>query len=435
MLVYVLNRNGQPLMPTQRAGKVRRMLRDGKARVIKHCPFTIQLLYDTGDTVQDVSLGIDAGSRHVGISATTDVEELYAGEVELRDDISGNLTVRREFRRARRNRETRYRKARFNNRARSKHKGWLAPSVEAKIGMHIRVISDICSILPVNKITVEVAAFDTQKMQNPEISSVEYQQGTLMGYTIREYLAEKFNHKCCYCGRPQESGIRFEVEHLTPKIKGGSNCIANLGWSCHDCNQRKGALTCEEFGHPEVRGKAKVSMKHAAHMSIMRWTLYKRLKVIYGDMIHLTYGSTTSYRRNEVGLQKTHVTDARCISGNPKATPSDFIYYQKKVRCHNRQIHKATIGKGGIRKRNQAEYEVKSFRLNDRVLAKGHEYFVHGRRVRGSFVLKDLHGNKLEVAPSKIKLIRHSGHMLTERRTALLPALQRTDSRAENHNG
>jgi len=423
MPVYVLSKDGQPLMPVSRAGKVRRMLRDGRARVIKRCPFTIQLTYESTAYTQPVSLGIDTGSKHIGISATTEGKELYAGQVELRDDISKNLTARRQYRRGRRNRKTRYRKSRFDNRVRSKHKGWLAPSVEAKIGTHMRVIGDVCRILPVGRITVETAAFDTQKMRDPEISGIRYQQGTLMGYEVREYLAEKFSHKGCSCGRSQGNGVRFEVEHLTPKIRGGSSRITNLGWSCHSCNEKKGTMTCEEVGHPEVRMEAGTGMKHAAHMSIMRWKLYERLRTVYGDKLHMTYGSTTSYRRGAAGLNKTHVNDARCISGYPDATPCGEVFFQKKVRCHNRQIHKAKIYRGGVRKRNKAPYLVKGFRLNDRVRAKGSEYFIHGRRNKGSFVLKDLQGNRLETAPSKIKLTGHCAHILTERRTALLPAL------------
>lgn len=422
-MVYVISKDGHPLMPTVRHGKVRRLLKENKAIVVKRCPFTIKLTYDTPDLVQEVTLGVDAGSKHIGLSATTETKELYASEVELRDDISKLLEARREYRRARRNRKTRYRKARFDNRVRSKHRGWLAPSVEAKIATNIRVIENICDILPIESIVVEVAAFDTQKMQNPEITGVEYQQGTLMGYAIREYLAEKFNHKCCYCGKPQGNGVRFEVEHLTPKSRGGSNRIVNLGWSCHECNEAKGNLTCEEFGHPEVRKKADAGMKHAAHMSIMRWTLYERLKAIYGDRLHLTYGSTTSYLRQDADLEKSHINDARCISGNPKAEPAEEYFYQKKMRRHNRQIHKLTIQKGGIRKRNQAPYEVKGFRLFDKVKAKGSEWYIHGRRVKGAFVLKTLEGKRLEITPSKITLVEHQSAYVTERRTALLPAL------------
>lgn len=421
-MVYIIDHNGHPLMPTRRYGKVRRMLNEKKARVVRRCPFVVQLLYDTTENVQKVDLGIDAGSEHIGVSAAVEDRELYAGEIELRTDISKNLATRRELRRARRSRKTRYRKPRFDNRVRSKHKGWLAPSVEAKIDTHIKAVEDLCRILPITDITIEVAAFDTQKIQNPEISGIEYQQGTLTGYTVRQYLAEKYDHRCCYCGKPQGDGTRFEVEHLTPKARGGSNRIVNLGWACHECNEKKADLTCEEFGHPEVREKAESGMKHAAHMSIMRWTLYDRLKAIYGDSLHLTYGSTTAYRRHQAGLEKTHAVDARCISGHPEAVPDDCVYYQKKVRCHNRQIHRLTIQKGGSRKRNQAPHEVKGFRLNDLVRAKGKEYFIHGRRLKGAFVLKKLRGDRIEITPRKIRLISHTGHMLTERRTALLPA-------------
>lgn len=420
-MVYVLSASGTPLMPTQRYGHVRRMLRSGRAKVVKRCPFTIQLTYGSTTYVQPVSLGIDTGSRHIGISATTEGKELYAGQVELRDDISGNLAARRQYRRSRRSRKTRYRKPQFDNRVRSKHKGWLAPSVEAKIGTHMRVIDEVCRILPVSSITVEVVAFDTQKMRDPEISGIEYRQGMLMGYEIRGYLAEKFGHKCCYCGKPQGNGVRFEVEHLTPKIRGGSSRITNLGWSCHDCNEKKGTMTCEEFGHPEVRAEAEAGMKHAAHMSIMRWKLYERLKAVYGDKLHMTYGSTTSYRRNTAGLQKTHVNDAKCVSGNPAAEPSDCIYYQKKVRCHNRQIHKVKICKGGVRKRNQAPYLVKGFRLFDKVEYMGQECFIFGRRSSGYFDIRKLDGTKVHASVSyrKIRLLETRHTMLTERRTAV----------------
>ena len=152
MLIYVLDINGQPLMPTSRCGKVRRLLKTNKAKVIKRCPFTIQLNYETTNYKQEITLGIDAGSKTIGVSASTNTKELYAGEVELRNDIVNLLSTRREQRRSRRNRKTRYRAPRFNNRVKSKHKGWLAPSVNNKIESHIAVINNVCSILPISKI-------------------------------------------------------------------------------------------------------------------------------------------------------------------------------------------------------------------------------------------------------------------------------------------
>lgn len=159
-MAYVISKDGQPLMPTERHGKVRRLLKAGKAKVIKRCPFTIQLLYDTTDYVQDVTLGVDAGSKHIGLSATTKDKVLYESDVTLRNDIVDLLSTRRELRRTRRNRKTRYRKARFDNRVKSKHKGWLAPSIEQKIGTHLTVIAKVHKMLPVSKIIIEIASFD-----------------------------------------------------------------------------------------------------------------------------------------------------------------------------------------------------------------------------------------------------------------------------------
>ena len=174
MLVYVLNKHGKPLMPCK-PRKARILLRDGKAKVVKKVPFTIQLLYGSSGYTQDVSLGVDAGSKHIGISATTEKEVLFEADVELRNDIVDNLSTRREARRARRNRKTRYRKPRFNNRKKAKKSGWIAPSIRQKIETHLSVVDMITKIIPVTKIIVETASFDIQKIQNPDISGEEYQ--------------------------------------------------------------------------------------------------------------------------------------------------------------------------------------------------------------------------------------------------------------------
>lgn len=181
-MVYVLNNNGQPLMPTKRHGKVRRLLKSGKAKVVSNCPFTIRLLYQTGSEIQPITLGVDAGSKHIGLSATTDTEELYAGDVELRNDIVDKLSTRREFRRARRNRKTRYRKARFANRVASKREGWLAPSIKQKVESHLSTVGSIHKILPISKVVIEVASFDIQKIKNPSIFGKDYQEGEQMDF-------------------------------------------------------------------------------------------------------------------------------------------------------------------------------------------------------------------------------------------------------------
>ena len=186
-MVYVLNKEGVPLMPTKRHGKVRRMLKNGQAKVIKRCPFTIQLLYDTTKYTQPINLGIDAGSKHIGLSATTEKEELYSADVELRKDVVELLSIRRQNRRTRRSRKTRYRKARFDNR--KKEDGWLAPSIQHKIQCHLQVIKNIHKILPITKIIAETASFDIQKIKNPQIQGEEYQQGEQFNFwNVREYV-------------------------------------------------------------------------------------------------------------------------------------------------------------------------------------------------------------------------------------------------------
>lgn len=182
-------------MPTTPC-KARKLLKQGKAKVVKREPFTIQLLYATGETKQDITLGIDAGSKIIGLSATTDKQELFSAEVELRNDIVDLLSTRRENRRTRRNR-LRYRKPRFLNRVHSKNKGWLAPSIENKIQTHFKIIQKVCSILPITNIIVEVASFDIQKIKNPEIQGIEYQQGEQLGFwNVREYVLWRDGHKC-----------------------------------------------------------------------------------------------------------------------------------------------------------------------------------------------------------------------------------------------
>ena len=201
-MVYVISKTGQPLMPTSDHRKVRLLLRDGKAKVVRRTPFTIQLMYHSGNYTQPITLGVDAGSKHIGLSATMEQKELYAGEVALRTDVVDLLSERRQYRRSRRNRKTRYRKVRFDNRTHAKHKGWLAPSIEQKIHTHLKVVEDIYRILPITKIIVEVASFDTQLLQAKEYGKeppqgTDYQEGELLKFfNTREYVLFRDGHQC-----------------------------------------------------------------------------------------------------------------------------------------------------------------------------------------------------------------------------------------------
>ena len=409
-MVYVLNQNGQPLMPTENHAKVRVLLKQGKVKVVNKCPFTIQLLYSSTNYTQKVTLGVDSGSKHIGISATTKNKVLFESDVELRNDIVDLISTRRELRRSRRNRKLRYRKPRFNNRKRSD--GWLAPSVRQKVDSHITMIAKVHKILPISNVVVEVASFDIQKIQNPEISGTDYQQGEQLDFwNVREYVLFRDGYTCQCCKGKSKDKI-LNVHHIESRKTGG-NAPNNLITLCETCHtgHHKGIVKLPKTIH---RG---MSFKDATFMGIMRWALYEKLKTIYSD-VKLTYGYITKNIRIENGLPKDHYIDARCISGNPNAVSNGDVYYYKKVRCHNRQIHKNTILKGGYRKRNQAAYEVKGFRLYDKVLWKGQKCFIFGRRTTGRMDLRILDGTHINasVGYKNLKLLKMRSSYLIEQR-------------------
>ena len=394
-------------MPTTPC-KARKLLKQGKAKVVKREPFTIQLLYATGETKQDITLGVDAGSKIIGLSATTDKQELFSAEVELRNDIVDLLSTRREFRRTRRNR-LRYRKPRFLNRVYSKNKGWLAPSVENKIQTHLKIISKIHEILPISKIIIEVASFDIQKIKNPDIEGEQYQQGEQLGFwNVREYVLWRDGYKCQ--GKKGCKNKILNVHHIESRKTGG-NSPSNLITLCESCHKDYHA------GKLKLNLKRGQSFKDATFMGIMRWTFYNRLKEVYPN-VKITYGYITKNTRIQNNLPKEHRIDALCISGNPNVKRLDYWYYIKQVRRHNRQIHKAKILKGGIRKLNQAPYLVKGLRLFDKVKYKGQECFIFGRRSSGYFDLRKLDGTVIHRSASykDLQLLSKRKTLLWERR-------------------
>lgn len=409
-MVYVLSKTGQPLMPTENHAKVRILLKQGKAKVVHSCPFTIQLLYSSTNYIQKVTLGVDSGSKHIGLSATTKDKVLFESDVELRNDIVDLLSTRRELRRSRRSRKTRHRKPRFNNRRHSD--GWLAPSVKQKVDSHITMIAKVHKILPISNIVVEVASFDIQRIKDPTISGADYQQGEQLGFwNVREYVLFRDGHTCQCCKGKSGDKI-LNVHHIESRKTGGDapNNLITLCETCHT-GYHKGTVKPPKTIH---RG---MSFKDAAFMGIMRLALYDKLKTIYPD-VKLAYGYITKNTRIKNGLPKDHYIDARCISGNPSAVSNGNFYYYKKVRCHNRQIHKNTILKGGYRKRNQASYEVKGFRLYDQVLWKGQKCFIFGRRSTGRMDLRLLDGAHINasVGYKNLKLLKMRSNYLIEQR-------------------
>ena len=409
-MVYVLSKDGQPLMPTKNHAKVRVLLKTGKAKVVKKFPFVIQLMYEGTKYTQEVVLGVDAGSKHIGLSATTKDKVLYEADVELRNDIVDLLSARRQNRRTRRNRKTRYRKVRFDNRKRKT--GWLAPSIQNKVDTHLTVVRKVCQILPIAKIVAEVASFDIQKIKNPAINGTEYQQGEQMGFwNVREYVLFRDGHQCQCCKGKSKDKI-LNVHHIESRKTGGDapNNLITLCETCHT-GYHKGTVKLPK----EI--KRGMSFKDAAFMGVMRWAFYNKLKEMYPN-VKLTYGYITKNTRIENNLPKEHYIDARCISGSPKAVSDGVVYYQRKVRCHNRQIHKNTILKGGIRKLNQAPYKVKGFSLFDMVSYQGKPYIIFGRRSSGFFDIRTLNGtkvNKGSISVKKLKLVQPQNGYITEK--------------------
>lgn len=403
-MVYVQDINGNPLMPTTRHGKVRRLLKNNKAVVVNLCPFTIRLTYETTNYKQEITLGVDTGTKHVGLSATTKSKELYSSEVILRSDIVDLLSTRREQRRTRRNR-LRYRKPRFYNRVGANKSNWIAPSIQQRIDSHIKIVSDVYKILPVSKLIIEVAQFDTQKIKNPDITNIEYQQGDQLGFwNVREYVLTRDNHKCQHCKGKSKDKI-LNVHHIESRKTGGDS-PSNLITLCETCHN--------EFhkGNIDLKVKREKSLRDAAVMGIMKWRLYEILKSTLPN-VSMTFGYITKYNLIHNDIEKSHVSDAFVISKNFNAKRLNFSYKIKLVRRHNRQIHKMKIPKGGTKRPNQSPFEIFGFRLFDRVRFDSKFYFIYGRRKTGSFNIRDINGeNKKDVIYKKLKLSRCKRFMI-----------------------
>ena len=419
----VLDQQGKPLMPTTRLGKVYRLLKTQKAHIVSYEPFTIQLDYEPDtQVIQPMTLGVDSGAIHSGYSLTNEHREYYSAEVIARNDISNRLSDRHMYRRNRRSRKTRYRQPRFNNR-KNKKKGWLPPSLEQKVAVQLNEIDHLHRYFPIETIIVEVVEFDIQKIKNPDISGIEYQQGTLQGYNVRNYLLEKHRRKCFYCGKTVSD---FEIEHMLPKARGGSNRIDNLTLSCHDCNEKKGTLTAEEFIQQTLPAKKATTklkqlpnekrlFKYMAHMNATRWTLYNTIKERYPN-VEMTYGYITKYNRIQAGLPKAHHIDAKCITGFATVPSMEQTVVKVKMRRHNRQLHRATFSKGHVRKAASLPTVIFGFQLYDLVLFNNHRYYIKGRRSSGSFVLVSVEGLKNEERNyKKLTLLAHTNAYLTNR--------------------
>lgn len=315
--VFVLDADKKPLMPCHPA-RARKLLSKGRAAVYRRIPFTIILIDREGGDVQPAEGKVDPGSKVTGIAVVAEFargrEVIWAANLHHRGQaIREALADRRAIRRGRRNRKTRYRPARFNNRR--KPKGWLPPSLRSRVKNIRNWMERLVWDIPIQSIAIETVRFDTQKLQNPEIAGVEYQQGELFGYEVREYLLEKWGRKCAYCGK---EGVPLEVEHIHPKSKGGSNRISNLTLACRNCNEKKENQSIQVFlsKKPKVLDKilmaAKRPLHDAAAINSIRWAIAEELKA-FGFSITFWSGGRTKYNRIRQGYGKDHWVDAACV--------------------------------------------------------------------------------------------------------------------------
>ncbi|MBW4625561.1 MAG: HNH endonuclease [Brasilonema octagenarum HA4186-MV1] len=319
--VFVVDLEKRPLNPVHPA-QARQLLRNKKAAIFKRFPFTLILKESRPDApIQPLRLKIDPGAKHTGIALVNDStgEVVFAAELKHRGfAISFALTSRRQLRRGRRNRQTRYRKPRFLNRTRPD--GWLAPSLQSRVENIKTWVNRLRKLTSINAISQELVRFDMQLMRNPDIQGKEYQQGTLAGYETREFLLEKWNRQCAYCG---VKDVPLQIEHIYPRAKGGTNSITNLTLSCDKCNTKKGTKDIKDFLKKnsarleKILKQAKRPLADAAAVNTTRFTLLEVLKAT-GFPVETGSGGLTKFNRNQQNLVKLHWLDAACVG---KSTP------------------------------------------------------------------------------------------------------------------
>lgn len=325
MAVFVLDKSGTALMPCSEK-RARLMLQRGRARVHRLMPFVIRLVDRTAkeSRFQTLRLKLDPGSKTTGMALVLDKNKSIA-VLNLFDllhrgrAISEALTARSAMRRRRRTSNLRHRAPRFNNRG-NKEQGWLAPSLMHRVHTTMSWVKKMQRWTPLSTISTELVKFDTQLMQNPDISGVAYQQGALQGYEVREYLLEKWNRQCAYCDGKH---IPLQVEHIEAKANSGSNRVSNLSLACGPCNQKKGSKNIRDFLSNDparlkrILTQVKQPLRDAAAVNATRWTLVNRLKTT-GLAVDTGSGAQTKWNRSRFGIPKDHALDAVCV-GEVKA--------------------------------------------------------------------------------------------------------------------
>lgn len=376
MAVAVLDRNKQPLMPCSEK-RARQLLERGRARVHRLVPFAIRLVDRTvaDSTFQPVRLKLDPGSRATGAAvvreAQNEAEVQHLAEIQHRTDISERICARSGKRRRRRSANLRYRAPRFLNRRRPK--GWLPPSLRSRVEAVESWVQRYRRLFPLTAISVETVRFDMQALENPEVQGVEYQQGELAGYEVREYLLEKFRRTCVYCG---VQNVPLNIEHVHPRARGGSNRVSNLAIACVPCNEAKGSTPVEAFlaGRPAVLARIqkqlKTPLRDAAAVNSTRWALYERLCGM-GLPVEVGTGGRTKFNRKRLCLPKTHALDALCVGASTAERVRGAGAPVLGIRCKGRGLYQRVLSDryGFPRGHRMRQARVHGFATGDRVRA------------------------------------------------------------------
>ena len=413
-MVYVLNYNGQPLMPTNRHGKVKHLLKEGKAKVVKRCPFTIKLLYKTTNYTQELTLGVDTGSGILGAAVAENSGKIvYLSKVIVRNDITDRMKQRARYRRNRRNRKTRYRKARWLNRRNSTKKGRFSPTMVSKLHSHEKEIEYIKSILPITSLVLETGQFDTHLMKNPILANEKirhwgYQKGINYGFENTKAMVLNRDDYTCQCCRGKHKDSKLEVHHIIYRSNGGSDGADNLITVCHTCHKaiHDGIII------PKWKGKKKGVLKYATQMNSIRLQLLKK----YPDSVE-TFGMITKANRLHLGIKKDHHIDACVIAsgGNPISLKTETLYVKRAIPKGDFQKTK------GIRSEQPITTgKIRGFKKFDKVRYFGSEYFIKGRMSTGYAILMDINGTKADFSsfPKGFKTPKLENMQRVESRTA-----------------
>jgi len=388
-MVYVINYDGKPLMPCKPV-IARLLLKQGKAKCIKRMPFTIKLLYQTTDHTQELTLGVDTGSSEIGSAVVNENNDvMYLSEIEIRNDIADKMKQRSKYRRNRRNRKTRYRKARWLNRKNSIKKGRFSPTMVSKINSHVKEINFVKSILPITKIILETATFDTHALKNPKVLNNKwlYQKGINYGFAnTKAYVLNRDNYTCQHC-KVKLKNSRLHVHHIIFKSNGGSDEQENLITLCKTCHDKlhNGEITLKK------NGKTKGQLKHATQMNSIRQQLLRLL-----PEAEETFGFITKEHRQLINLPKEHYYDAVAIASQGKDVTfkTNDVLFKKCVADGDFQQTKGTRSQQKIN-----TGKIQGFRKFDKVKYLGKEYFIKGRMSTGYAILMDIEGDKINLKP------------------------------------